>query len=76
MNRRNQRGNSHADDSFVMACPDCERPLMLSTDDLSMGQEIECSHCQHTLYLTTTSMPGRGGRYWTLVSHQENPNER
>ncbi|MEA5445613.1 hypothetical protein VCB98_07270 [Gammaproteobacteria bacterium AB-CW1] len=76
MNRKHNRGNSHADDSFVMACPECGRPLMLSTGDLEVGHEIECSHCHHSLYLDTATMPGRGGRYWTLVSQEDNRHER
>jgi hypothetical protein len=43
---------------------------MLTPDDLSIDNNIECSHCGHALQITTQRVPG-GGQYWALV-RQEN----
>jgi hypothetical protein len=75
MKRDDHRGNGHASDTFVMSCPKCRKPLMLSTRELEVGHELECIHCQHNLHLSTTTLPGQSGQFWTLVSAEENRNQ-
>jgi len=58
-------GNNQAHETFVMPCPDCGGPLMLTPDDLSVGKSIQCSHCDHELRLATRKTPG-GSQYWRL----------